>query len=45
MNRKDSFGAFFVSTMGTEGTGTSVPMMNDEVFIGFYKVINIKEQL
>ena len=26
MNRKDSFGAFFVSTMGTEGTGTSVPM-------------------
>ena len=31
MNRKDSFGAFFVSTMGTEGTGTSVPInMKDE---------------
>lgn len=25
MNQRDSFGAFFVSTMGTEGTGTSVP--------------------
>ena len=25
------------------GSSTPVPMMNDEVFIGFYKVINIKE--
>lgn len=28
-----------------KGAGTSVPTMNDKVFSGFYKVINIKEQL